>query len=329
MRDSYCAELLRYMPSSTDVKNLRSSLMINCVVNAFLAYSTVILNCVTIHAVRKTSSLSTPLKTLLLSLAVSDVSIGLLNQPFYVALLSRSLQGFNLDCTAYTSFTFVIVFFTSASLFGVMAVSVDRYMAIHLHLRYRELVTEKRIVAGVVLIWVLSGCMSSIFLWIPPNLFALTFAIAAAICLLFSTFLYFKIYTIVKRHSTQIRQMQLQRVRNAFRNDELMTNFASLRKSAIGTFYVYAVFLLCYTPHTFSLIAISARAGSPIAMKGLYLYSLTLTFLNSCLNPVIYCWKMRPIRRAVLNSLPFLRNTERESFWQTRTYNEEGTVFSL
>ena len=111
--------------------------------------------------------------------------------------------------------------------------------------------------------------------------------------------------------------MQLQRVRHAFRNDELITNFASLRKSAIGTFYVYAVFLLCYTPHAFSLIAISAHAGSPTVMKRLYLYSLTLTFLNSCLNPVIYCWKMRPIRRAVLNSLPFLRNTERETFWQT------------
>lgn len=329
MRGSYCAELMRYMPSSTDVENLRSSLMVNCVVNAFLAYTTVILNLVTIHAVRKTSSLSTPLKTLLLSLAVSDVSIGLLNQPFYVALLSRSLQGFNLDCTAYTTFTFVIIFFTTASLFGVMAVSVDRYMAIHLHLRYRELVTEKRIVAGVVLIWILSSCMSSIFLWIPPNLFALIFAIAAAICLLFLTFLYFKIYTIVKRHSTQIRQMQLQRARHAFRNDELMTNFASLRKSAIGTFYVYAVFLICYTPHAVSLIAISAHAGSPTVMKGLYLYSLTLTFLNSCLNPVIYCWKMRPIRRAVLNSLPLFRNTEHETIWYTRTNNEEGTVFNL
>lgn len=295
------------MPSSADVENLHSSLIVNCVVNAFLAYTTVVMNCVTIHAVRKTSSLSTSLKTLLLSLAVSDLSIGLLNQPFYIALLSRSLRGLNLGCTAYTAFTFVIIFFTSASLFGVMAISIDRYMAIHLHLRYRELVTEKRIFVGVALIWLLSACMASIFLRIPPRLFALTFAIAAGICLVISTFLYFKIYTIVKRHSVQIRQMQI--VRHAFQNhDELMTNFANLRKSAIGAFYVYAVFLLCYSPHAFSLIAITARAGSPTVMKGLYLYSLTLTFLNSSLNPVIYCWKIRPIRQVMIDTLPCLRN---------------------
>lgn len=300
-------ELLRYMPSSSDFEDLHSALMVNCISNAFLAYTTIVLNCVTIHAVRKTSSLSTPLKTLLLSLAVSDLSIGLLNQPFYVALLSRSLQRFNLDCTAYKAFTFVIVFFTSASLFGVVAISMDRFMAIYLHLRYRELVTEKRIFAGVALIWLLSACMSSIFLWIPPRLFALTFAIAAGVCLVISTFLYYKIYTIVKRHNVQIRQMQI--VTNAFQNrEELMTNFASLRRSAVGTFYVYAVFLICYSPHAFSLIAITARAGSPSVMKGLYLYSLTLTFLNSCLNPVIYCWKMRPIRSAMLDTLPCLRN---------------------
>lgn len=308
MRDSaFCEELLRYMPSSSDVENLRSTLIVNCIVNAFLAYGTVTMNCVTIHAVRKTSSLSTPLKTLLLSLAVSDLSIGLLNQPFYVALLSRSLQRFNLGCTAYTAFTFVIIFFTSASLFGVMAISIDRYMAIHLHLRYRELVTEKRISVVVALIWFLSVCMASIFLRIPPRLFALTFAITAGVCLVISTFLYFKIYAIVKRHNVQIRQMQM--VRHAFQSqDELMTNFASLRKSAVGTFYVYAVFLLCYSPHAFSLIAITTRAGSPTVMKGLYLYSLSLTFLNSSLNPVIYCWKMRPIRQAMMDTLPCLRN---------------------
>ncbi|KAL9956436.1 hypothetical protein ACROYT_G037911 [Oculina patagonica] len=43
--------------------------------------------------------------------------------------------------------------FASASFFGVVAVSVDRSLAIHLHLRYQELVTHKRVVAVVILIW--------------------------------------------------------------------------------------------------------------------------------------------------------------------------------
>lgn len=187
-KEPFCEELLRYLPSSADIDKLNSSLIVNCVLNAFLSYTTVILNCVTIHAVQKTSSLCKPLKILLLSLAASDVTVGLLNQPFYVALLSRSLQKLSLGCAAYTAFTNVIIFFTSASLFGVMAVSIDRYMAIHWHLRYQELVTQKRTVTGVALIWLLSVCLSTIFLWIPPHIFALTFAISAAICLVVCTF---------------------------------------------------------------------------------------------------------------------------------------------
>ena len=52
---------------------LYSSYIANWVLNAFLSYTAVVLNIVTIHAIRKTSSLPRPLKTLLLSLAVSDL----------------------------------------------------------------------------------------------------------------------------------------------------------------------------------------------------------------------------------------------------------------
>ena len=55
--------------------------------NAFLSYTATMLNIVTIHAIRRTPSLSTNLKTLLLSLAVSDLGIGLVVQPLYVANL--------------------------------------------------------------------------------------------------------------------------------------------------------------------------------------------------------------------------------------------------
>ena len=54
---------------------LYSSLIVNCVFNAFSAYTAIMSNILTIHAIRKTSSLPKPLKTLLLSLAVSDLGV--------------------------------------------------------------------------------------------------------------------------------------------------------------------------------------------------------------------------------------------------------------
>ena len=68
-------------------KGVHLTLNVNCVFNAFLCLTTIVLNIITIQALRKTSSLPKTLKTLLLSLAASDLGVGLLVQPLYVAIL--------------------------------------------------------------------------------------------------------------------------------------------------------------------------------------------------------------------------------------------------
>ena len=69
-----------------------SSYLVVCLLTAFLSYTSTMLNIVTIHAIRKTPSLSKNLKTLLLSLAVSDIGVGLVVQPSYVARLIMESQ---------------------------------------------------------------------------------------------------------------------------------------------------------------------------------------------------------------------------------------------
>ena len=69
------------------------------------------LNTVAMHAIRKTSSLPKTLKTLLLSLAVSDVGVGLLGQPFYTSLLVKSLQQNKPGCNTYKFFFINYSFF--------------------------------------------------------------------------------------------------------------------------------------------------------------------------------------------------------------------------
>ncbi|CAH3108691.1 unnamed protein product [Porites lobata] len=114
-----------------------STLVANCFFNAFLLFTALVLNIITIQALRKISSFPKPLKTLLLSLAVSDLGVGLLVHPLYIA--PQRLFGYLL-CVA--------------SLLGITALTVDRFLAIHLHLRYQELVTHKRVVAVVISVWV-------------------------------------------------------------------------------------------------------------------------------------------------------------------------------
>ena len=118
------------------------------------------LNIVTIHAIRKTSSLPKTLKTLLLSLAVTDAGVGLLVQPFYISLLIKWIQQNNIGCSTYKAFKIILNLFSSASFCVVVGISVDRFLAIHLHLRYQELVTHKRVVLVVISIWLFSAFLS-------------------------------------------------------------------------------------------------------------------------------------------------------------------------
>ena len=297
MRKSFC-KVLQYYPRISEVEDLYSTSIANCVFNSFLCYTAITLNIATIHAIRKTSSLPKTLKTLLLSLAVSDVAVGLLVQPFYTSLLVKWTQENNPGCSTYKTFDIIVGLFSTASFFGVVAVSVDRFLAIHFHLRYQELVTQKRVVAMVISIWVLSASFALMPLWAPPNIRYLLLSIGTVIGLLLTTLVYIRIYLAVRRHKNQIQTLQVQQ---ASQTGEI-ANFAKVIKSSVGTFYVYLVFLVCYLPIFISSSTFQISDPS-IAFKRFLLFSLTLVFLNSSLNPVIYCWKMRHIRHAMMNIL--------------------------
>ena len=60
MEKSFCQELLPYYPSTPEAEDLQPSYIVNFVLNDFLSYTTIMLNIITIHAIRKTSPLPKP-----------------------------------------------------------------------------------------------------------------------------------------------------------------------------------------------------------------------------------------------------------------------------
>ena len=306
MRESFCERLFQYYPRISDDEDFYSMYISNIAINSFLSYTAIMLNIVTIHAIRKTSSLPKTLKTLLLSLAVSDVGVGLLGQPFYISILIKRLQQITPNCITYKIFYVIGNLFCTASFFGVLAVSVDRFLAIHLHLRYQELVTHKRVVAVVISIWVLSLFIPFLMFSVSRDAYSLINGISGVIGFILITMVYIRIYLAVRRHRNQILVLQARQIAQTGG----VANFASLIKSAADIFYVCLLFLLCYIPYLVSVVATEMN-GPSIVLKRFSLFSFTLAYLNSSLNPVIYCWKMRHIRNAVidiLRNMSWLRN---------------------
>ena len=284
------------------IEGFYSTLIATCFFNAFLLFTALVLNIITIQALRKIPSFPKPLKTFLISLAVSDLGVGLLVHPLHIARLLIEVESANqrLYNTVYTAHGLFANLLCTASFLGIFALTVDRFLAIHLHLRYRELVTYRRVVAVVISVWVFSSCISLFVLnRILENVLDIITITSGAVCLTTTGLIYCKIYSIVRHHTDQ-HALQLQEV-SQNQNGE-MTNAARLKKTELATFYVYVVFLACLLPFLCVRTAIRMHGESVLRIHLLH-YSVTLVFLNSSLNPLIYCWKMRNIRQAVKSVL--------------------------
>ena len=270
-----------------------------CVLNGYLSYTATMMNIVAIYAIRKTSSLPKNFKTLLLSLAVSDLGVGLLAQPMHVAYIMDYKQNNETNekyNVLFIAFLIPTNFFIYASLFGVTALCADRFLAIRLHLRYQELVTCNRVAAVVVSIWVTSALISLIRLFIPEKIMFVSFVIIQSACIITTTSLSVKLYGTLRRH---INQIQVPQVAQNNQGGIVLRK----RKSAMASVYVYLVFTVCCLPNICALIIIANISEPSNSLRHLKFYTLTLTFLNSTLNPLIYFWKMKRIQHTIVGTL--------------------------
>ena len=277
----------------------------NCAINGFSSYPAIMLNIFTIYAIEKTTTLSNKtLKTLLLSLAASDLGVGLVVQPLYIARLAMEMEHItenNLNYNnIYKAFLLSANMFGFASFFCVTALSADRFLSVHFNLRYRELVTYRRVVRVVIAIWVISAFLSLIRIFISKKIMYLIFVIIEFTCIISATYFTFKIYVATRSHAGQIRSQQVQR---SSQNGEIGTaQVTSLQISVVITIALYVLFLVCYLPQM-SVLFVTAVFGQSDFLEMLLHHTMTLVFLNSSLNPMIYCWKMRHVRKAVLHTL--------------------------
>ena len=239
---------------------------------------------------------------MLISLAVSDLGVGLLVQLLYVEILVMKIEdNSNNTSTAYNSVykAYLIqkksIGLGFASWRRVFALTFDRFLVIQLHLRYQKLVTHKRVGAAVISVWVFSASISFLRQLYDSLIMG---AVILVVCVTITGLLYCKIYAAVRHHWNQMCALQVQQ---ELQNGEKAANAERLRKSALTTFYVYVVYLVCYLP--ISCVLFAKTNGETVLLSHLWYFTLTLVFLNSSLNPLIYCWKMRHIRQTVMDIL--------------------------
>ena len=282
--------------------------LVACIVGSIFAFTAVVLNVLVILAVRNIPSLPRKtLKTLLLSMSVSDLGVGLVAQPLNIYVLVSDIKFFSSFIlvdhhgAVFKAYRVVANVLTYASFFSIVALSADRFLVIRLQLRYQDAVTHKRAIAGVISFWLLSTVLPLIrFLdWFPENKIFIFFVTIQFICLIISGLFYFKIFLALRQHAAQVRNVPVEcgeRIE--------AVNAARERKAAFGVFYVYLTFVACYLPRIcFNIAEKIIDIEQPVLVYKVNLHATNLLVLNSSLSPLIYCWKMRRIRQAMIDVL--------------------------
>lgn len=141
--------------------------------------------------------------------------------------------------------------------------------------------------------------MPFIYTW-SPNTYYQIVASAMLLYLSISTFSYFRIYRIVRKHQARIyAQKRAMQLPNQEIGDSLI--FIRLKRSAINTFIFYIVMILCFTPVLVDM-SISLSKGRENVRR----FSTTAVFINSSINPILYSWRLVELRAAVVKLLQTL-----------------------
>ena len=170
---------------------------------------------------------------------------------------------------------------------------MDRFIALHYHMRYASLMNTKRAIYTSATLWLVCILLSCLSHW-KKTVFLLVNTVTICICILISTFSSIRIYRIIRQHQTHIHTQQ-QAVQNL--NAEGDINMMRLKKSAMNTFIYYMCMIMCYTPLLISMLIIAIY---PHHWTSAWNFTDTVCFMNSSINPFLYCCRLRELRAAIL-----------------------------
>lgn len=146
-----------------------------CVMNVLFSFVATIGNLLVIRALWKASSITATLKKMFLSLAFCDLAVGLFSHPMLAVTLAmlqnKATNGLytSLCPVAITVVMAPTFFLLGVSFSLIAAIAVDRLLAVSLHLRYQELVTEKRVNFGLTALWFSNVVFTLAFMNLPSH----------------------------------------------------------------------------------------------------------------------------------------------------------------
>ena len=258
-----------------------------CVLNGVFSLTAFAGNFLVIGTIWTTPTLHKPTNILLLGLSLSDLAVGLLVQPMFIVLLI-----WKVGLEYRRVFRFFQAIFISATILTLTSVSVDRCLALILHLRYVAVVTVKKTIIVLFFIW-LTSVVYAVTFFIDLGLHYTASLLVIALCIVVNTSTCSTIYRICRRHRIQIQKQELPNQPEAF-------DMKRYKKSLITMIVLLILLIICYTPYL-CMRAVANFSDWPSSPRRIFMMrsSASLVYLNSSINPLVYCWRLPAMRVAM------------------------------
>ncbi|XP_028617733.1 trace amine-associated receptor 1 [Grammomys surdaster] len=273
-------------------------------------------NLILIISISHFKQLHTPTNWLLHSMATVDFLLGCLVMPYSMVRTVEHCWYFGeIFCKIHTSTDIML---SSASIFHLAFISVDRYYAVCDPLRYKAKITLSTIFVMILVSWSLPAVFAFGMIFLELNLrgveelyhtqvgclggcssffskasgvlaFMTSFYIPGSVML----FVYYRIYFIAKGQARSINRTNLQ-VESEGKNRAPQSTETKAAKT-LGI--MVGVFLICWCPFFFCMVldpflgyVIPPRLNDALNWSG---------YLNSALNPMVYAFFYPCFRRAL------------------------------
>ena len=174
--------------------------------------------------------------------------------------------------------------------------TIDRFLALRLRLRYRNVVNLPRMRVAITLCWFIG-----IYVGLTFSFWSYLIALRQiAVCFVLWMCISLTFYTMI---CLTLRKRRVQEQEN---NGPLSSNRGTFpsrltiyKKALSGIAWVQLALAACYFP--FLILVFIEMATNLRGEKAniLWMSAITLIYFNSSINPVLYCWKMKQVRRAV------------------------------
>ena len=227
---------------------------------------------------------------LLLSLAIADLLVTLVCQPFLLEIVYNRTFFHECKASLEMPYRLIVNLSCSASVIHLASISLDRFIAVAFPLHYKIVMKKCGLLILLTASWALPISIPLLMVFLPPSFLKKFMAMASfSLSYFVIIFSYFMIAVFLLRYKKKRKDLRVRTV---------SIKFTSRREVRVAYTLAIAtgVFTVCWVPVKTMRFLISMTPNSP-----LYMWLRTLALSNSAMNFLIYSARIRAFKEAYAN----------------------------